>query len=219
MGRTNTAISCATRSTRSMPTTPRKDRLSVLDVLRNGRERLFRLNDEALGYLEPVPLSKATRQLLLTWCREQDWMSRPSWSDWTRAGRTWRSNSAKRVIDAAAVAAYHAEEGMPIVRLLVCDDAPQFNWLTEEMALCWVHEGRHYKKLMPVLSFITATVERLSEAVLGFLRPVADLPAEPNSRRKCPAGRRSSTGCLRPSPDTTPWTRGSPRRGTRKSLC
>ena len=29
------------------------------------------------------------------------------------------------------------------------DDAPQFRWITQELALCWVHEGRHYKKLMP----------------------------------------------------------------------
>jgi hypothetical protein len=55
-------------------------------------------------------------------------------------------------MDAAAVAAYHAEDNVPIVRLLVCDDAPQFNWLSAEMGLCWVHEGRHYKKLTPQLA-------------------------------------------------------------------
>jgi hypothetical protein len=48
-------------------TTPRKDRLSVLDVLRNGRPRIFRLNDEALSYLDAVPLSKAARATLLAW--------------------------------------------------------------------------------------------------------------------------------------------------------
>ena len=36
-----------------------------------------------------------------------------------------------------------------IVVVRHCDDAPQFNWIAEELALCWVHEGRHYKKLMP----------------------------------------------------------------------
>jgi len=35
--------------------------------------------------------------------------------------------------------------GVPVVRLLVCDDAPQFTLITEELALCWVHEGRHYR--------------------------------------------------------------------------
>lgn len=37
--------------------------------------------------------------------------------------------------------------------ILVADDASQFKDLTELLMLCWVHEGRHYKKLNPVLSF------------------------------------------------------------------
>jgi hypothetical protein len=57
----------------------------------------------------------------------------------------------KLLLDAAAIAAYHAEVGCPVVRVLLCDDAPQFNWLTQQMMQCWVHEGRHYKKLSPVV--------------------------------------------------------------------
>ena len=131
-------------------TTPSKDRLSVLDVLRNGRARCFRLNEEALGYLESVPLSKATRTWLAGECSDQDW-DEQTFEE--RLDTTWpKLNTRQRqaILSAAAVAAYHAEEGIPIVRLLVCDDAPQFSWLTEELALCWVHEGRHYKKLAPV---------------------------------------------------------------------
>jgi hypothetical protein len=58
----------------------------------------------------------------------------------------------KTLIDAAAITAYHAQKDYPVVRALVCDDAPQFNWLGQEMMLCWVHDGRHYKKLMPVIA-------------------------------------------------------------------
>ena len=132
-------------------TTPRKDRLSVLDVLRNGQERIFRLNDEAQGYLESVPLSKAKRHVLSVWCSEQDW-DEPTFLD--RLDTQLPNLSVQQrqaILGAAAVAAYHAETELPVVRLLVCDDAPQFNWLTEEMGLCWVHEGRHYKKLTPVV--------------------------------------------------------------------
>ncbi|MBN2388817.1 MAG: transposase [Anaerolineales bacterium] len=56
----------------SYHTRPRKDRLTVLDVLRQGRKRVFRLNGEALGYLEKVALSKAARENLPVWCSEQD---------------------------------------------------------------------------------------------------------------------------------------------------
>jgi hypothetical protein len=131
-------------------TTVSKDRLHVLDVLRNGRARCFRLNEEALGYLASVPLSKAMRTWLAAECSDQDWDEQTFVE---RLDSRWpKLNTQQRqaILSAAGVAAYHAEEGTPIVRLLVCDDAPQFKWLTEELALCWVHEGRHYKKLTPV---------------------------------------------------------------------
>ena len=131
-------------------TTPGKGRLNVVDVLRNGRARRFRLNEEALSYLEAVPLSKAMRLWLWAECRDQDWDEETFTTrldmNWSKLGGPQR----QAILNAAAVAAYHAEENVPIVRLLVCDDAPQYNGLTEEMAQCWVHEGRHYKKLMPV---------------------------------------------------------------------
>ncbi len=132
-------------------TTPKKDRLSVVDVLRPGRERRFRLNDEALGYLESTPLSKATRNWLSAQRSDQDWDEQTFVE---RLDTNWpKLNVQQRqaILSAAAVAAYHAEKDLPIVRLLLCDDAPQYNWIAEELALCWVHEGRHYKKLMPVL--------------------------------------------------------------------
>src|SRR3989337_1008461 len=53
-------------------TKPTKERLAVLDVLRNGRARRFRLNQEALTYQEGVALSKAARQTLQTWCSETE---------------------------------------------------------------------------------------------------------------------------------------------------
>lgn len=104
-----------------------------------------------MSYLDAVPLSKAARHTLLVWRSEQDldetaFLNRVE-TQFPNQGAQQR----QAILGAAAVAAYHAEVGVPIVRLLVCDDAPQFNWLTEEMGLCWIHEGRHYKKLTPVV--------------------------------------------------------------------
>jgi hypothetical protein len=42
----------------------------------------------------------------------------------------------KNVLDALAVAAYHAQTEWPVIRLLIVDDAPQFRWVTEALALC-----------------------------------------------------------------------------------
>jgi hypothetical protein len=133
-------------------TRPNKDRLSVLDVLRNGRKRIYRVNAEALGYLESqMKWSKAIWGRLQSWVSEQD-LDEPTFlkrldTQLPRLGKQHR----KLLIDAAAIAAYHAETGYTVVRTLICDDAPQFNWLARMMMQCWVHEGRHYKKLSPVV--------------------------------------------------------------------
>ena len=136
----------------SYHTRPRRDRLTVLDVLRQGRARIFRLNEEALGYLEQVILIQAAQHVLPGWCSEQD-LDEVTFRERLDTALP-DLNPAQRtaILGAAAVAAYHAETGHPVVQALVCDDAPQFKWLTRWMMLCWVHEGRAYKKLMPVVA-------------------------------------------------------------------
>lgn len=128
-----------------------KERLSVLDVLCNGRKRLFRLNEETIGYLRGIPWSKAAWRKIQSWKSEQDW-EEAAFMERLGEGLPRLSNQQRKtLIDAAAVTAYHAQRDYPVVQALVCDDAPQFNWLGQEMMLCWVHAGRHYKKLMPVI--------------------------------------------------------------------
>lgn len=135
----------------SYHTRARKDRLSVLDILRNGRKRLFRLNEEAMGYLGGIKWSKKAWDSLQSWQSEQDWEEAPFLERLGEGLPKLSSQQRKTIIAAAAVAAYHAQRDYPVVQALVCDDAPQFNWLGEEKMLCWVHEGRHYKKLTPVV--------------------------------------------------------------------
>ena len=52
---------------------------------------------------------------------------------------------------AAAIVYYRHQTSVPVVETIVCDDAGQFKLLTEKLALCWIHAGRHYEKLSPVV--------------------------------------------------------------------
>jgi len=132
----------------SYHTTPAKDRQTLLDVLSNGRPREYLLNAEAANLLEGVLSGVAWKQVQKLPKEERlDEGTMGQLLD-ERLG-TLGPQQRKWVRDATAVAAYHAEVGFPVVKLLVCDDAPQFTWLTQELALCWVHEARHYKKLVP----------------------------------------------------------------------
>ena len=146
-------------------TTEAKDRLTIIDVLRNGQPRRFRLNAEALSYLDQVQLSHLTRQHLLRLPWEQDLDEGALRQLLTAHLPAIGDQQRKWIIDALAVAAYHAQTEWPIVRLLVVDDAPQCTWVTEELARCWVHEGRHDKKLTP---WVTAHRVALDELLTDF---------------------------------------------------
>ena len=136
----------------SYHTRPRADRLTALDVLRQGRKRIFLLNEEAFGYLEKVVLSNAAREVLPKWQSEKVWEETAFVKRLDQALPNLNIQQRTAILGAAAVAAYHAEKGVPIVDTLVCDDASVFHWLTRATMLCWVHDGRAYKKLEPVIA-------------------------------------------------------------------
>ncbi|NJL66059.1 MAG: transposase [Microcoleus sp. SM1_3_4] len=45
------------------------------------------------------------------------------------------------------------------IKILVSDDAGQFSQVTQHRSLCWIHEGRHYRKLTPFLKSHQLAVE------------------------------------------------------------
>jgi len=124
-------------------TTTATDRLTVIDVLTNHRPRRFVVNAEALGDVEAGGLSAVRRRQLaqvpVDVMMDEAMLQALLETHLPGLGPQQR----KWILDATAVAAYHADVEFPVVRLLVCDDAPQCTLVTEELALCWVHEGRH----------------------------------------------------------------------------
>ncbi|HBY95389.1 MAG TPA: hypothetical protein DEP84_15795 [Chloroflexi bacterium] len=131
-------------------TTEKKDRLAVLAALLNGRELTFRLNAEAYAWLEPVGLPLSALAALPQLPQDQTFSEPEFTQRLNERLPTLGSQQRRRILEAAAVAAYHTQQEFPIVDLLLCDDADQFKRLTEELALCWIHDARHYKKLNPV---------------------------------------------------------------------
>lgn len=166
----------------SYHTRPHKDRLTVLDVLRNGRSRIFRFNAEALSYLEGLPFSKITRQTLQT-CLSEDVFDEDTFLARLKKNLpNLPAQQRKAMIDAAAVAAYHAELGVAVIQTLICDDAPQFKWLTRSMMLCWVHEGRAYKKLLPVVGYHRELLENFLKQFWEFYDRLLNYRAQPTPK-------------------------------------
>ena len=132
-------------------TRPHKDRLAVLAMLQNTDEPRFRLGQETLDLLQTEFLSVPDKwQAKLTALGEVE-LASPQINSLLDEWFGDRNQQLRTALEqAAAIVYYRHQTVVPVVRTLVCDDAGQFKLLTEKLALCWIHEGRHYEKLAPV---------------------------------------------------------------------
>ena len=134
-------------------TTKHKDRLTILDVLRNFESRNFLFNKETFSLLEQFKVPKKLIILLHEVKKNTAFYEQEMYEILNNLfpdpnkGKLHRI----RIMEACAIAYYHQEIGMPIVKLLLCDDARQFKLITDELSLCWIHNGRHYKRLTPIV--------------------------------------------------------------------
>ncbi|MDQ2998401.1 MAG: transposase, partial [Chloroflexota bacterium] len=165
-------------------TTVAKDRLTILDVLRGSQPRRFRLNAEALAYLDQVQLAQVNRVRLLSLPWEQDLDEVTLERLLTAHLPQVTAQQRKWIQDALAVAAYHAQTEWPVVRLLLGDDAPQWTWLTADLALCWVHEGRHYKKLTPWVVAHRVALDAFQEQFWEFYADLLAYREQPSATER-----------------------------------
>jgi transposase IS66 family protein len=130
-------------------TLPKKDRLSVLSMLRGGRPLSYLWNDTADAYLAWVKLSATARRTLSSAIPRDQELDEASLSGLLDPLYPWVGPQQRTACrEALALAAYEAQTDWPVVQALVCDDAAQYRLVTDELGLCWVHDGRHYTKLI-----------------------------------------------------------------------
>jgi len=164
-------------------TLPAKDRLSLLRVLLGGADPSFRLNEQAVTLLKQLGVAqKWCQKLTQLLPHEQEW-NESQLDEWLDEHLPKLGMNPRKLIkDALAIAAYHTQTVLPVVELLVCDDAPQHNWLTAECALCWVHEYRHYKKLAPRLGYHRKRLDAFKEKFWKLYRKLLAYRHHPNQK-------------------------------------
>jgi hypothetical protein len=165
-------------------TTPGKDRLTIIDVLRGGRPRAYRFDAEADRHLVFLGLSAAARAKLAAIPRDQELDEATLTALLAGSAGGLGPKQQHAVREALAVAAYLADPDWPVVRTLVCDDAPQFRAITEHLALCWIHEGRHVKKLTPYLPQHQAALADILTQVWTYYRDLLAYRDQPTAEER-----------------------------------
>ena len=159
-----------------------KSRQAALQALQNQAEGRYLLNAEAVGWLEKWNMpDKLLWQLECHFPREVQAQSfTESWLD---EQLKLNPNQRRQILDALAIAAYHAQTDIPIVELLIGDDAAPFRHITAELALCWVHEGRHYKKLNPTLAYHRQLQHKFLRSFWRYYARLKQYRTDPNPQR------------------------------------
>jgi Transposase IS66 family len=162
-------------------TRPGGTRQDVLAVLW-GQEPRFRLNADALAWLDACRISRAVITKLcasLPWDRELT--ATALTHQLAAADIILGAQQRQQVWDALAVAAYHAQTTVPIVRRLLSDDAAVYHLLTDEHALCWIHDARQYTKLMPVVPLHHQLLASFRTAYWDYYRALVAYRAAPSA--------------------------------------
>ena len=164
-------------------TTPRKDRLTVLDVFMNSAPRQFLYNAEAISLLDSFKLAKKIRKVVDETFEKgmtYDEATFNSLLETIKLGSQQRT----RIMEACAIAAYREQTETPVIKILMCDDAPQFKLLTEEITLCWIHDGRHYKKLNPVVPLHKTLLDEFLTKYWFYYHQLKDYKEAPDPNKE-----------------------------------
>jgi hypothetical protein len=164
-------------------TRPRKDRLTIIAVLQNLKAAPFLLSSHTEKWLESFDVPHWARRLMAQW-PQLEWLTYEQMTKWVEAELSRLNEQQKaRVLEAAALTAYHAQTTMPVLDILMSDDAPQFKEVTEEQALCWVHDGRHYKKLMPYVAHHQTLLAEFQREYWRYYAKLEQYRAEPQETK------------------------------------
>lgn len=161
-------------------TTERKDRLTVIDVLRNQRERVYRINEETAMLLGQNGAPQKVLEAIQRLPRDRDLSEAVLEVLLHEHLPGLGATSRHAVREAAAIAAYHAQTEQPVVRLLLSDDAKQFKRVTEELALCWIHDGRQYKNLEPYVPLHQTLLKDFLQHYWDFYKQLRDYRQVPS---------------------------------------
>jgi hypothetical protein len=162
-------------------TRARKDRLTILEVLQNTTSLCFQFNAETgLRLAEAdIPQKWQDRVAALGEVQYDAAGLKELLDEWF--GKDRETQTRTTIEQAAAVVYYRHQTAVPLIQTLVCDDARQFKSITDFLALCWVHAGRHYHKLRPVVTRYQVMLDEFITAYWDYYAKLQRYRADPTT--------------------------------------
>jgi hypothetical protein len=159
-------------------TTDSKSRINFLKLLQ-GRKEEYLINEDTLNYLSQVNVPN----FLLGYVKLSSGKSFTSRKDWESFLNIINlGNNETRFFTEAALYASVIKNGIPKDLGVHSDDAGQFAVFVH--SLCWIHEERHYRKLIMTTDESRADLQRVEEEIWGLYNDLKRYKDEPTEAFK-----------------------------------
>ena len=157
-------------------TTDSKSRANFFRLLQNGKHE-YLINDDAIAYLRGV---NAPCHLpgCLNFRKGSRFTSRSTWNDFLHSLHITIGTEIRFVTEAALFASA-IENGIPRTLGVHADNAKQFYCFIH--SLCWIHEERHYRKIISTTERGRTDLERVREQIWTFYKQLKDYKSSPSA--------------------------------------
>jgi hypothetical protein len=163
-----------------LTTTDSKNRINFLTILAQGRGE-YRFNQDAYDYLAAY---KDTAWLIAALKIRKDPVFHTKDPGKTFLKEFGHLNSNMiRLLTEAGLFASLIEHGVPKDLNIHSDDAPQFEIFKQ--SLCWIHEERHYRKLIPSHPELAVEIEKVRASMWQLYQDLKAYKQSPNELTRC----------------------------------
>ena len=156
-------------------TTDSKSRVNFLKLLQNGKEE-YVINEDTLDYLSQVNV-RPYFPGYVSLCLGRKFTTLAEWERFLRE-RNITQEIEMRFLTEAALYASVIQNGIPRNLGVHSDDAGQFDVFVH--SLCWIHEERHYRKLIMTTEEARVDLKRVRDQLWTFYQALKTYKESPN---------------------------------------
>lgn len=162
-----------------LSTTDSKSRINFLKILAQGRNE-YRFNQDSLDYLT---VHKRTEKLIQKLSIRNGLVintQEPEKAFFDELG--YLNTTEMRLMIEAGLFASLIEHGVPRHLSIHSDDAGQFELFKN--SLCWIHEERHYRKLIPAHPEIATEIEKVRDGIWQLYKGLKIYKVAPSEQER-----------------------------------
>ena len=160
-------------------TTASKSRVNFFRLLQSGKHE-YLINEDAIGYLEGLNAPSYLPGYIAT-RKEARFTTLEGWEQFLKDLHLDQEHEMRLVTEAALFACL-IENGIPRDLGVHGDDAGQFNAFIR--SLCWIHEERHYRKIIPITEEARSDLNRVRDQIWAIYRELKGFQQTPNDEAK-----------------------------------